>query len=420
MEGAAFEVIGIVNGVTSGGTAAMSWPNLGTNKQYQWFAVASDGTHQTSSDTWELTTTGVNVAPVAQEQAAITSEDSALPIILMATDANGDLPTYSILMGPAHGSLMGTVPNLTYTPHLDYSGTDSFTFQASDGTVNSNTATITITINAMNDVPLCADVALPTHSNVAGQVDPLCTDKEGAALNYFVVDQPTYGAASVIDGKLQYVPQGNYSGSDRFTYKANDGVADGNVAIVNVTVTAGNAAPVADNQWVTTSEDMALDIRLAGSDPDQNPLAYKIVSGPGHGSFDGSRYIPAANFNGNDSFTYQVSDGLLSSNIATVTIAVNPVNDAPVSVTDIYQTKRNRTLDVPVPGVLANDQDLEGTRLTVTLVNGVSHGTLTLNRDGSFIYTPNPDFRGEDIFTYQISDPEGATSLTIVTIDVRK
>jgi hypothetical protein len=419
MEGTAFELISTVSGVASGGMAAISWPNLGTNKQYQWFAVASDGTHQTASDTWEFTTTGVNVAPVAQEQTAITNEDSALPIILMATDANGDLPAYSVLTGPMHGSLTGIAPNLTYTPHLDYNGTDSFTFQASDGTVNSNAATISITINPMNDVPLCADVTLQTHSNVVGQADPLCTDKEGAALNYFVLDQPAYGAASVIGGKLQYVPQGSYSGSDSFTYKANDGAADGNVAVVNVTVSAGNAAPVAEDQSVTTSEDMALEIRLAGSDPDQNPLVYRIVSGPSHGSFDGSSYIPAANFNGYDSFTYQVSDGLLNSNIATATIAVNPVNDAPVSVTDAYRTKRNLTLDVPAPGVLANDQDIEDTRLTVTLVNGVSHGTLTLNTDGSFIYTPNSDFRGEDTFTYQISDSEGATSLTTVTINVR-
>lgn len=419
MEGADFAVIGQVNGVASGGTASVSWTNLDASKPYQWFVTVSDGTFQTASDIWKFTTTAANLPPVAGDQAVTTNEDTALPITLAATDANGDLPSYSVIVPPSHGSLTGTAPNLLYTPQVDFHGADSFSFQASDGKVNSNTATVTITVKDVNDVPICLDVSLQTHNDETGQVDPACVDKEGDKLNYFIVDQPAHGTASATNRKLQYEPQAAYSGSDSFTYKTNDGIADSNVATVNVTVSSANGAPIAENQSVVTFEDVAIDIRLIGNDPDQDPLTYFVVNGPSHGTFEDSTYIPAANFNGDDSFTYQVNDGELSSNIATVTITVKPVNDTPVSAADDYAIKRNRSLEVPAPGVLVNDQDIEGAVLTATLVKGCSHGTLELKSDGSFVYTPGQDFSGEDAFTYQVSDPDGASSVNTVTIKVR-
>jgi hypothetical protein len=261
MEEPAFEVIGTASGVAPGGTASVPWTNLGANQPYQWFVTASEGTHQISSDVWKFTTT-INVAPVAHEQAVITREDTALSITLTATDENGDLPSYAVLTGPSHGSLTGTAPNLTYIPYDDYYGIDSFAFQANNGEVNSRTATVSITIHPINDPPLCMNVNLQTQSNMVEQVDPACTDTDGGALSYFIVDQPGYGTASVVDGKLAYVSQTNYSGPDSFTYKSNDGAADGNIGIVNVTVSPVNEQPPAtESQTVTTSEDMVPDSR---------------------------------------------------------------------------------------------------------------------------------------------------------------
>lgn len=420
MEGTAYQVIGTANGVANGGTASISWSKLEASKQYEWFAIASDGTYETASDTWRFTTAGGNVAPVANNQAVSGSEDVPLPITLTATGANANPLSYSIITVPAHGSLGGVAPNLIYTPSTDYAGADSFTFKVNDGTTDSNPATVTIAINAVNDAPLCADLNIPTSVNQVGQVVPACTDKEGNSLTYAVVDQPGHGTASIVDGKLQYAPQAGYSGTDSFTYKAHDGVTDSNIAIINVNISDNNQPPTADNQSVTTAEDTALEIRLTGNDPEQSPLIYILVSNPAHGSFNGTTYVPAANFYGSDSFTFQTNDGVLKSNIATIMITVNPMNDAPVAVVDTYHTESNLILAVPVPGVLVNDGDIEGGGLPVTLVNSVSNGSLVLNSDGSFIYTPNADFTGEDTFTYQISDPEGAISAGTVTIKVGK
>src|SRR5204862_128465 len=111
-----------------------------------------------------------------------------------------------------------------------------------------------------------------------------------------------------------------------------------------------------------------------------------LVAGPSHGTLtlnsNGSlTYAPAADYFGTDTFTYRASDGSLQSNAATVTITVNPVNDAPVATNDAYSTNEDTTLTVGAPGVLGNDTDVDSTTLTASLVSGPAHGTLTLNSD---------------------------------------
>ena len=120
---------------------------------------------------------------------------------------------------------------------------------------------------------------------------------------------------------------------------------------------------------------------------------------------DGSfLYTPDANFNGTDSFTYHANDGSADSNIATVTLTVAPVNDAPVAVDDAYSTNEDTALSVPAVGLLANDSDVDGDPILANLVSGPAHGTLTLFSDGSFVYTPAANFNGTDTFTYRAND----------------
>jgi hypothetical protein len=88
----------------------------------------------------------INAAPVANAQSVTTAEDTAKAITLTATDANGDILTYSIVTPPSHGILTGSAPDLIYTPTTNYHGPDSFTFKANDGTADSNIATISITV----------------------------------------------------------------------------------------------------------------------------------------------------------------------------------------------------------------------------------------------------------------------------------
>ena len=133
-------------------------------------------------------------------------------------------------------------------------------------------------------------------------------------------------------------------------------------------------------------------------------------------------YTPTANFNGSDSFTYEVSDGNGGTAQATVTMTVDPVNDAPTAVNDAYTTNEDTpfTATLGVDDLLFNDSDIDGDTLTVntTPVVDVSNGTLVLNADGTFTYTPTANFNGSDSFTYEISDGNGGTAQATVTITV--
>src|SRR5205823_715162 len=163
---------------------------------------------------------------------------------------------------------------------------------------------------------------------------------------------------------------------------------------------------VAVNDSYTTAEDTQLTVSAPGvlandSDVDGDVLSAVLVSNPTHGTLtlngDGSfTYMPALNYNGVDSFTYKASDGQAQSGVATVTITVTPVNDAPVAANDdSYTTPEDTQLTVSAPGVLANDSDVDGDALSAVLVSGPSHGTLTLNGDGSFRYSTALNYNGE-------------------------
>jgi len=152
---------------------------------------------------------------------------------------------------------------------------------------------------------------------------------------------------------------------------------------------------------------------------DGDALKSVIVRGPAHGSValnaNGSfTYAPAANFNGSDSFTYKANDGSLDSNVATVSITVRPVNDAPVARDDDYSTPQGVSLNVNAPGVLANDGDVDGDKLSAAVVSGPAHGMLSLNADGSFTYNPSSGYTGTDSFTYRAGD--GALSSNVATV----
>jgi VCBS repeat-containing protein len=188
-----------------------------------------------------------------------------------------------------------------------------------------------------------------------------------------------------------------------------------------------NNAPSAVGDSFVTNEDTALVIAAPGvlsndSDAEMEALSSVFVTGPAHGtltmSSDGAfSYTPAANYNGGDSFTYRASDGKAYSNVATVTITVNPVNDAPLAAGDSYTAFINQVLSIAAPGVLANDSDVDGPALTAGLVSSPTHGTLSLNPNGSFSYTPNAGYSGDDSFTYQASD--SLTSSTAATVSIQ-
>lgn len=254
------------------------------------------------------------------------------------------------------------------------------------------------------------------------------TDADGGPLTSALDSGPTYGSLTFnSNGSFTYTPTGAYVGPDSFTYRASDGPNSSNVATVAITVNAVNHAPVAANDAFGVNEDGTINVPAPGvlagdTDSDGNPLTAVLETGPSQGSLtlnsDGSfSYAPAANFHGTDSFTYKASDGLLTSNIATVTITVSSVNDGPpVSLADSYSTNEDTALNVAAPGVLANDTDVDGDVLTAELVTEPAHGGLTMSANGSFSYIPASNYNGPDSFAYRAND--GTVSGNTVTVSI--
>src|SRR5207245_1476799 len=152
---------------------------------------ANDGTVDSAAATVSLTVMHVNHAPVAAAQTVTTAEDTAKAVVLTATDVDGDTLTYSVVAGPTHGALSGTAPNITYTPAANYNGADSFTFKANDGTLDSNVATVTITVTAVNDPPVANAQAVTTAEDTAKPITLTGADVDGDTLTYSIVVGPT-------------------------------------------------------------------------------------------------------------------------------------------------------------------------------------------------------------------------------------
>ncbi|WP_193378524.1 fibronectin type III domain-containing protein, partial [Singulisphaera acidiphila] len=250
-------------------------------------------------------------------------------------------------------------------------------------------------------------------------------DANGAPLTAILVDGVSHGTLTLNpNGSFTYIPAPGYSGTDSFTYRANNGSIDSAVAVVTIQVT--QSAPVAVDDVYTVAHGRTLVVTTRGvlyndTDADDDPLFATLITDVEHGTLtlnpDGTfTYLPNAGFTGTDSFIYQVSDGLDVGNQAKVTIRVTQT--APVAVDDVYRVGHDRTLTVTTGGVLFNDRDAENDPLTAILVTNVQHGTLVLNANGTFTYTPNAGYSGIDRFTYQASDGLLTSNTATVTITV--
>ena len=313
---------------------------------------------------------GGNTAPVADDQTLSVDQDTALPITLTGFDAENDPLTFSVQGGPTNGSLSGTAPLLTYTPNAGFSGSDSFTFVANDGTVDSSAATVSITVNAaVNTPPVADDQTLSVDENMPLMITLTGSDADDDPLSFSGVSDPGNGSVSVSGADVIYTPTADFNGSDSFTFVVNDGTVDSSAATVSITVNAVNAAPLADDQAVDAGYNTPLEITLTGSDEEDDPLTFIVQSSPANGTLSGTlptlTYTPATGFGGNDSFTFVANDGLANSAEATVaiTVAFKRLNDTGVTLclTEVEVTEgeasRGTSVDCQVVGATA---DMDG------------------------------------------------------------
>src|SRR5919106_787174 len=369
---------------------------------------------------------GSNSPPVANNQAITLNKNTQQSITLTATDPSNDPLTYAVVTQPTHGTLTGTAPNLSYSPDTDYVGTDSFTFKANDGTVDSNTATVSITVEDTGSGPGPCTTNLPISgltasgndgnvpSNVLdnnlntrwsssgvgqwiradlGSTQNICSAdiawyKENERQYHFVIAPSTDG--STFTNKFSGDSSSNILNSEKYTIPATNAryvrvTVNGNTANTWASITeldifgattSSNSAPVANNQAVITTKNNAIAITLTATDANNDPLSYSIVTNPAHGTLTGTapnlNYNPDTDYVGTDSFTFKANDGTVDSNTATVSITIDDPSRDQFGIIKLNPTKENGeewyiNMDNPLSDSRFNPQN-----------------TITKNPDGSW------------------------------------
>ncbi len=403
---------------------------------------------QCAQATVTITVNPVNDAPVAVADVAVVNEDETLngtDLRLNDSDLDGDdlvintTPITDVSNGTLTINANGTY---TYVPNANFNGIDTFEYEVCDNATPAQCAqaTVTITVNPVNDAPVAvADVAVVNEDETLNGTDLRLNDSDldgdDLVINTTPITDVSNGTLTInANGTYTYVPNANFNGIDTFEYEVCDNATPAQCAQATVTITVNpvNDAPVAVADVAVVNEDETLngtDLRLNDSDLDGDDLVINTtpITDVSNGTLtinaNGTyTYVPNANFNGIDTFEYEVCDNATPAQCAqaTVTITVNPVNDAPVAVADVAVVNEDETLNGS--NLLTNDSDVDGDDLLIntTPVKDVANGTLTIHADGTYTYVPNENFNGTDSFTYAVCDngtPKKCAE-AIVTISV--
>jgi len=408
------------HGALTGTPPALTYtPNADFNGTDSFTVTASDGVETSDPGLITVEVEAVNDRPVADPGPTVRGkEDTEILVPVSGHDLEGDALTFQEVEPPRHGALVGLPAGGTfrYQPELNFNGTDSFTFRALDGHDASEPQAATIVVTPLNDAPWVASFTATVLEDQATLIRGFGSDPDGDRVTA-TVTQPAHGEVTGTWPDFVYTPARDYVGSDSFTYTLSDGTLTSAAATVSITVTPVNDAPVAAAATISTNEDAPVAITLAGSDVDGNTLTYSIVTAPAHGALSGTggglTYTPARDYNGSDQLTFRVSDGTLAST-AVVTIAIQPVNDAPSARNDVVVTAVDTaTTLTPVD----NDTDPDGDDLSVGSFSTPSSGAIDRQGD-TLIYTPAAGFVGTVAVTYRARDAVGATSEATIYLGV--
>ncbi|MFT3879076.1 MAG: Ig-like domain-containing protein [Gemmatales bacterium] len=407
-------------------------PNAGATGNDTFTYSAFDGTQNGNTAT---VTIRINRVPTAYSSSWVTKPLTNISgnVLTGATDPDIDPLTAQLISGPANGAF-SLLPSgfFSYTPNAGFAGQDSFVIAANDGWENSAPVTVTIRVDRL---PVANPDSFSINKNGVLEVfsPGVLGNDTDADNNPTLVDvlhaqlvTTTTNGTLLLDpnGYFRYTPNLNFFGTDSFTYQVDDGLFVGNITTVSIDV---KATPTALPDGYSTNNPTLIVPNTSGllvndSSPNSSLLTARLVTGPAHGQVtvnpDGSfNYQTFNGFLGVDTFTYVANDGFYDSDPATVTIGVYNPNRLPTAVNDFYSTPANTPLNIPAPGVLGNDTDPDNDVLVATLVTGSRYGNLLLNFDGSFSYSPQPNFNGVDSFTYQASDGKGL-STNIATVEI--
>jgi len=365
-----------------------------------------------------------NNPPVAVDDSDTTLENTTVTIPVLSNDTDPDGDPLSVhdfdALSAQGGTVVQVLNSLEYTPAVGFDGIDTFTYRCSDGFDISNTATVTVDVQNVNNPPVAVDDVALTDEDVPIVIDVLAndTDPDGEPLSLSLFPGVTSQGGTLIQvaDTLEYTPPLGWHGVDSFEYSCTDGIDVSNLATVTITVNSTNSPPIAVDDHVTTGMGVtiAVDALANDSDPDGDPLTLTFVGIPTNGvaSIVGNliSYSPHPGFLGGDSFFYEIADGEGGTAVAHVFVSVGcgapgPVGDnpRPTAIYDHALTPVGRAITICV---IANDEDSDGDidPSTVRITQWPNHGSIANHMNGSVTYTPEPGWVGTDTFNYIVKD----------------
>ena len=297
--------------------------------------TGNGGVDSSAPQIFTLQVLAVNRAPVAVAQSVSTNEDTPATLVLSATDRENDALNYRIVTAPAHGTLSGVAPNLTYTPAANYNGADAFTFQANDGKSDSNLAIVALQVLAVNDAPVALAQPLATDNATPLAITLSASDVDGDALSFAVTTNPQHGTLSGSAPNLIYTAMPGFRGSDSFAFMVSDGT-ETSQAIITIVVSGDTPVQASDDAFTLVigapgqAQQAGVVFLSSGifqisgpgvlrndSVADAKTASARAISNPKKGRFqlrrDGTLfYVPYNNQVGTDEFSYALSDGKTS------------------------------------------------------------------------------------------------------------
>ncbi|WP_103103015.1 retention module-containing protein, partial [Pseudomonas sp. LFM046] len=419
--------------------------------------TVTDGTATDTADLSFADVTPVNDASILVADSKTVAEDNPATGNVLANDSDVDdvltVATFSIdgvqgtftagttaTIGQIGSLVINTDGTYVFTPAPNWNGEVP---EVSYTTNTGSSSTLTITVTPENDAPETNATSASGNEDAEGIPVVLSGSDVDGSVDHFVIKSLPSNGTLLLDGvvlgigavipatangaTVTFVPDANWNGTTTVEYASvdNDGLEDSTPATATITVAPVNDAPVIDggdghvpdsNDFaITTDEDTPVTGTIQASDLDGDSLTYTVGTSPAHGSVtfgtDGAyTYTPGTDFNGSDSFTVTVSDGNGGTVTSTVNVTVKPVVDAKDDAVTVAEDQSLTT------NVLANDTFGAGAQ--VTSVGTATHGTVTLNADGTVTYTPSANYNGPDSYTYTVTTAAGNQESATVNITV--
>ena len=356
-----------------------------------------------------------------------TDEDIPISIDLSQyiIDVDEDILTYFISQEPSSGSVNINGSIATYSPNLNFSGEDSFSWNVNDGTSNAIESRIDITVNNVANDPTANNITISNGTvNTAVNITLDGQDEVGSSnpLTYTIVDAPTRGSISGIDSSAEesksatYTPNANMIGVDSFTYKVNNGIGDSNIATVLIGIS--NNQPSFNNFSFSSDEDVTYNYTLPSNDSDGDSVTYTLTSDAnsnnGSAVINGNifTYLPAKDWNGSgEIFKVKPNDRILDGSTFDVNVTVNPVNDVPsVRNPEYGAIEDNNWGPISGSGLLDGlGYDVDGQALSgFNIIVPFQNGSIPNNGNG-YIYVPNYNFYGADSLIYNVYNSSGTS-----------